>query len=310
MILVGDIGGTRTRLAFAARDGGKWKLEALEVAPTIADTAAVVARFIEAHAGTRPEKAAFCGAGPVAADGSIHLTNSPVLLRPAELAEAAGVSRALLVNDFGAVAEAIPELPLQSLVRCGGGKPEMPAPFVVLGPGTGFGVAIAAPREGGWTTLAAEGGHADLAPVDDEELELWQRLRRSHGRVSAETVLCGPGLVRLHAVIAEGVNRNAEDIAALAWEGESTAARAVAVFTRWLGRVAGNLALTAGARGGVYLAGGIVPRWGRHFDSASFRRAFEDKPPYSGWLREIPSLIVTHPQPGLIGLAALAERSA
>lgn len=310
MILVGDVGGTRTRLAFAARERGVWRLSALEETPTCADTAALVAGFIERNAGTRIEAAAFCGAGPVAADGSIHLTNTTALLKPANLTRASGVSRALLVNDFGAIAEAIPHLPPQSLVRCGGGKPVASASVVVIGPGTGLGIAIAAPAAQGWTVIAGDGGHADLAPVDDEELEIWRRLRSAHGRVSAETVLCGAGLGRLYAVIADAKECRGEEVVAAARQGKEAAARTVAVFTRWLGRVAGNLALTAGARGGVHIAGGIIPRWGRHFDSASFRRAFEDKPPYSGWLREIPSFVVTHPQPGLIGLAALAESSA
>jgi glucokinase len=310
MILVGDVGGTRTRLAFAARDGQGWRLSALEVFATTADTAAAIAGFLKRNAGTNVRSAAFCGAGPVASDGSIQLTNTHVLLKPAELARAAGVARAVLVNDFGAVAEAIPRLPPQSLVHCGGGKPLTSAPIVVLGPGTGLGVAIAAPHAQGWISIAGDGGHADLAPVDDEELEIWRRLRDSNGRVSAETVLCGPGLRRLYGALAKGASRSAEDIAASAWAGDEVASRAVAVFTRWLGRVAGNLALTAGARGGIYLAGGIIPRWGRHFDKTSFRRAFEEKPPYSAWLREIPSFIVTHPQPGLIGLAALAGSTA
>jgi glucokinase len=143
--------------------------------------------------------------------------------------------------------------------------------------------------------------------VDDEELEVWQQMRRAHGRLSAESVLSGPGLERLYAAVADGSRRSAAEIDAAAWRGEPTALKAHALFTRWLGRVAGNLALIAGARGGVYLAGGILPRWGDRFDVAEFRRAFEDKPPYTEWLRAIPAFLVTHPQPGLLGLAILAE---
>mgnify|MGYP003694669363 CR=1 FL=1 len=127
-----------------------------------------------------------------------------------------------------------------------------------------------------------------------------------HGRVSAETVLCGPGLERLYAAVS-GKQLRGPEIDEAAWRGEPDAVHTHALFTRWLGRVAGNLALIAGARGGVYLAGGILPRWGARFDAVTFRRAFEDKAPYSAWLSAIPTFVITHPQPGLLGLAVLAH---
>lgn len=307
MILVGDVGGTRTRLAFAARQGAEWTLTGIVVRPTAPDFPAAIAQFL---GGRKVTAAAFGAAGPVAADGSIRLTNAEVRLSPAELAVAAGVSAVVLVNDFRAIAEGIPYLPPASLQPCGGGEAVAGEPVAVLGPGTGLGTALGATGPGGWHVIQGDGGHADLAPVDDEELEAWQRLRRAHGRVSAETVLCGPGLERLYAAIAGGAALGAAEIDAAAWRGEPTALRTHTLFTRWLGRVAGNLALVAGARGGVYLAGGILPRWGGRFDVAAFRRAFEDKAPYTDWLRAIPSYVVMHPQPGLVGLAALAEAAA
>jgi glucokinase len=318
MILVGDVGGTRTRLALAAKADGAWRLSGVEESPTTPDVGAKVSRYLRSAAqadvhpgrGERPPErvsaAAFGGAGPIDADGSIRLTNAGVFLEPTALAQAAGVARVSLVNDFRAIAEAIPHLTRTSLVPCGGGSALEGEPIVVLGPGTGLGTAIAAMGPGGRQVIQGDGGHADLAPVDDEELEVWQRLRRAHGRVSAETVLSGPGLERLHAAIS-GRSLRAPEIDQAAWRGDSDAARAHALFTRWLGRVAGNLALVAGARGGVYLAGGILPRWGARFDTAAFRRGFEDKAPYSGWLRAIPSFLVTHPYPGLLGLAILAD---
>ena len=135
---------------------------------------------------------------------------------------------------------------------------------------------------------------------------IWQLLRREHRLVTAETVLSGPGLERLYAALA-GRRLSAPEIDAAAWRGEAEAVAAHTVFTRWLGRVAGNLALAAAARGGVYLAGGILPRWGARFDADTFRRGFTDKaPPYDAWLAEVPSFVVMHPYPGLIGLAVLA----
>lgn len=317
MILVCDVGGTRTRLALAAMADGAWRLAGIEESATTPDVAAKVGRYLRAAfqgdvqldqgegSLEKVSAAAFGGAGPINADGSIRLTNAAVVLDRAALAQAAGVDRVLLVNDFRAIAEAIPYLPRTSLVPCGGGRAVDGEPAVVLGPGTGLGTAIGAAGPGGWHAIQGDGGHTDLAPVDDEELEVWERLRRAHGRVAAETVLSGPGLERLYAAVS-GKSLGAAEIDAAAWRGDPEAVRTHALFTRWLGRVAGNLALVAGARGGVYLAGGILPRWGARFDAAAFRRAFEDKPPYDAWLRAIPSFLVTHPYPGLLGLAVLA----
>jgi glucokinase len=305
MILVGDVGGTRTRLALAARTNGAWQLAQLREQPTGTGIVPMIRDFLASASGPVIDAAAFCGAGPVADDGSIRLTNAPVLLEPGALARAAGVGRAILINDFAAVAESLPALAPAQLLPCGGGSMRI-GPRVVMGPGTGFGVAIATPAGDGWAVVAGDGGHADLAPVDDEELEVWGRLRALHGRVSAETVLCGPGLERLHLALHGPPRLEVEQIALRAWRGEAPAARTVALFTRWLGSVAGNLALIAGALGGVYLAGGILPRWGVHFDAALFRTAFEDKPPYAEWLAGIPAFVVTHPAPALLGLALRA----
>ncbi len=306
MILVGDVGGTRTRLALAEPADGGWVLSRLEDSATTPDVAAKVARFLrDGPHPLRVTAAAFGAAGPVTAAGRIRLTNADVALDATELARAAGVGVAVLVNDFRAIAESIPQLGADDVRPCGGGPAVAGEPVVVLGPGTGLGTAIAAPVAGGWHVIQGDAGHADLAPVDDEELEAWERLRRAHGRVSAETVLSGPGLERLYAAMT-GISLAAPAIDAAAWRGEPEAVRVHALFTRWLGRVAGNLALAAGARGGVYLAGGILPRWSSRFDVAAFRRGFEDKGQYAAWLRAIPSLLIIRPHPGLTGLAALA----
>ncbi|HEU0224967.1 MAG TPA: ROK family protein [Steroidobacteraceae bacterium] len=306
MIVVGDFGGTHTRFALAERSGSDWRFARLEQQATTPQAAAALSRYLESAGMPALTGAAFCGAGPVLADGSIRLTNSDAVLEPAELAAAAGVPRALLVNDFEAVAQAIPRLPAAAFAPCGAGIAVPGAPRVVLGPGTGLGIAVCAPSPEGWNVIPGEGGHADLAPVDHEELEAWQRLRERHGRVSLETVLSGPGLERLYAAVGPGGTLKAPEIADAAWRGDEAATQVVRLFTRWLGRAAGNLALTAGARGGVYLAGGIIPTWGSRFDAAAFREAFEDKAPRSEWLRGIPGFVVQHPQPGLYGLAVLS----
>ena len=307
-VLVGDVGGTNTRFAIAQPDGNDWRFEHLHQEPTVADTGAAIASYLKS-VGAAPGAAAFCGAGPLLPNGSIRLVNSEVLLEPDPLARAAGVGRAILVNDFAAIAHAVPELPAAAFRPLGTGRALPAYPRVVLGPGTGLGIAVLAQAGGGWTVIPGEGGHADLAPVDDEELQVWQRLR-GQGRVSMESVLSGPGLARLYASFAPEREFTAPQVADAAWRGDETAARALRIFTRWLGRVAGNLALTACARGGVYLAGGIVPAWGARFDAKEFRAGFEDKAPHSDWLRAIPAFVVQHPQPGLYGLAVLAADAA
>jgi glucokinase len=288
------------------RQPGPWQFESLETVPTVADIGPVLRQFLSRAGNPAIEMVACCGAGPVASDGRIHLTNADTVLDPDALARAAGAPRALLVNDFAAVARAIPALPPDAFQAMGAGTAQADAPALVIGPGTGLGVALLVPAGGRWVVVPGEGGHADLAPVDEEQARLWESLRTLHGRVSAETVLSGPGLERLYAVCVPGRTRRAPEITEAAWRGEVDAAHVVRIFTRWLGSFAGNLALTAGARGGLYLAGGIVPSWGGHFDRRLFRQAFEDKSPYGEWLRGIPSYVVMHPQPGLYGLAALA----
>ena len=309
MILVGDIGGTNTRLALAIQQGTSFRIEQQRNFETGSDLPALISHYLAA-AGVRPEAVALCGAGPLRADGSISLTNVHCVLHPPELAAAAGLPRAVVVNDFEAVAHSLPALTATDVRRCGGtGDGEPHAPRLALGAGTGLGVAALIRQAAHWQALPGEGGHVDLAPVDDEELEIWQRLRRGGQRISAETVLSGAGLRRLHAALGGG-DLDGPAITQAAACGDAVARAAQRLFTRWLGRVAGNAALTFAARGGVYIAGGIVPAWGEQFDAAEFRAGFEDKAPFTDWLAAIPSYVITHPQPALLGLARLASTPA
>ncbi len=307
MILVGDIGGTNTRLALAVTADDGVRLEHERYFRTPPDLAPLIRDYLAAANRAAPAAAALCGAGPLRADGSIHLTNVDCTLEPSAIGTAAGVGRALIVNDFEAVAQAIPALTPDQLRACGGGTGDARAPRIVLGAGTGLGIASLLPHSGEWIVIPGEGGHVDLAPVNDEELIVWQRLRQTSDRVSAEMVLSGSGLQRLYHALC-GSTLDSPSITKAATAGDVAAHRALHLFTRWLGRVAGNAALTLGARGGVYVAGGIVPAWGEHFDAVQFRAGFEDKAPFAGWLAEIPSFVVTHPQPALLGLARLATR--
>ncbi len=307
MILVGDIGGTHSRLSLARAEGASYRLDHERVYDTPADLPALVRHYlVEVRSGSI-DALAFCGAGPVLADGSIRLTNNTSVLDPAVLAAAAGTCRARVVNDFEAVAQCLPALAETNLWKIGGGEVLAGAPRVVIGAGTGLGVAAMICCNGQWKALPGEGGHADLAAVDDEELAVLQVLRTKHARVKAEHVLSGPGLARLYSACGGQDNLQGPAISKAARAGDQAAQQAVRLFTRWLGRLAGNLALTLLARGGVYIAGGIVPGWGADFDTGLFREGFEDKAPFASTMAQMPTFVITHPQPGLLGLARLAS---
>jgi glucokinase len=232
MILVGDIGGTHSRLALAERHTEGWRLTQLQVRPTTPAIGGLIRDYLSALGAPALELAAFGGAGPLAADGSIRLTNSDCVLEPAALAQAAGVARALVVNDFAAIAQAIPILGRDELRPCGGGNAQPRAPRLVIGAGTGLGVAGLVRAGGGWQVLAGEGGHADLAAADAEQAGVLAKLHARFGRVCAETVLSGPGLVRLYAVRAPDRSLSASAVAEAAWRGEQEALHTVRLHRR------------------------------------------------------------------------------
>ena len=257
-------------------------------------------------------KAAVCVAGPVSEDGA-RLTNCDWDLSLAAIREAIGGAEAVLVNDFTAVALSLPILGERDLRELGSGQPVANAARAVLGPGTGLGVSGLVPDgRGGFVAVSGEGGHVDLAAANSREMAILARLMERFEHVSAECVLSGPGLRTLYEVLADlgGTQETAiprpEDIARLAATRESPlAVEALSLFTRWLGAVAGDLALTLGARGGVYLAGGIVNQWGSNFDAALFRERFEAKGRFRDYLARIPTWVITDPFPAFKGLATL-----
>src|ERR1700730_6430155 len=200
--------------------------------------------------------------------------------------------------------------------RCRGsarGRPVTPRAGVkiVLGPGTGLGVAALIPAGGRRDGVASEGGHASFGPQAPDEIEVFARLRHECGAVSAEAVLSGAGLVRLARALDPQAARHApETIAASALAREPSAQAAARLFVRLLGRFAGGLALTFKALGGVYIAGGGASGLGPVLDEPQFRAALEAHPPYQRLLETIPTLLITCEEPGLIGRAAVASEHA
>ncbi len=307
--LLGDIGGTHARFALADLKG-RDRVSPPRVLATAdhPDLGAALAHALADLGAPRLDAVAVCAAGPPRG-GTIALTNCPWQVSEAALAAATGVARPLLVNDFTALASALPALAAADLDTLQAGDPGACGARAVIGPGTGLGVSGVVPGPDGEALLTGEGGHVDLAAADSAEDAILARLRERFGHVSAERVLSGPGLTSLHAAMwPDDPPTEPAAVAARAATGDARAHATVVQFCAWLGAVAGDLALTLGARGGVYLAGGVIRAWGPLFDRGAFLRRFAAKGRYREYLEAIPVYIITTPHPAFTGLARLLAR--
>jgi glucokinase len=305
-IFVADIGGTTTRMATAATGCRPANIVTISN-DTVSGLEQAMERFLD-EAGARPRAAVLGVAGPVDGD-EIALTNRDWRFRLADLSARFGISPIRAVNDFEAVASGLPSLALEDLHPLGPRLPIREGVKVVLGPGTGLGVAALVPVAGAWHAVASEGGHISFGPNARDEEPVFTRLQEQTGPVMAETVLCGPGLARLHQAVNPGTMRLApEMILRQARAGNREARATVSLFVRLLGRFAGDAALLFKATGGVYVVGGVALGLGPLFDAALFRTAFEMHPPYQQFLADIPATLITCEEPGLIGCAAIGQR--
>ncbi|HUK09507.1 MAG TPA: glucokinase [Stellaceae bacterium] len=311
--LLGDIGATNARFAIYGEDrrASRARIMPVDSFPTLPEA---ILSYLAAEQMEPPlGAAALAVASPVVGD-VITMTNHPWSFSISALQRDLQIERLTVINDFSALALAVRHLNADERVAIGRGEAVPSAPIAVLGPGTGLGVSGLVPAQGGWVALAGEGGHATMAATDDRESEVLSRLRRRFTHVSAERVLSGQGLVNLYHALAdiEGVPAEPYTPAQIAdheiGEREPMCRAAVAMFCAMLGAVAGDLALTLGARGGVYIAGGIVPRFGARFAETSFRERFENKGRFRSYLAAIPTYVVTAAVPAFLGLAELMER--
>jgi glucokinase len=260
----------------------------------------------------KPTGGVIAVAGPVT-DGEIDLTNSPWRVSEAEL-QTLGMNPVRLINDFEALAWGAPVVPADQLASLGGPREGEPhAAIAVLGPGTGFGVsALARDIHGAEIAMPSEGGHACFAPGDAIEDEILRILRRRYDRVSIERLICGPGLLNMHRALAEidGRESHIEDPAQITTEAlENPASPCGATLARFcaiLGAVAGDIALTTGARGGVYIAGGIAPRILPFLKASPFRERFERKGRFVDYMKAIPTNVILHKHAALLGAARVA----
>lgn len=313
LALVGDIGGTNARFALVNPSSPEPALLASRALAN-ADFASVqhaIEHYL-AQVDAQPARAALAVACPVGSD-EIRLTNRAWSFSRSELQNTLGLDELRMLNDFGALAWAIPALSRESLLTLHG-DPEaaLRGPVSVLGPGTGLGVALlVGSHSHGWHTVETEGGHVGFAPIGDEERSINTWLTAQHGRTSTERLLCGKGLSEIDAVLrgvaadaaSHPLLRDPAEIVAAALDGHDLSARrALARFCAVLGSVAGDCALIHGARS-VVIAGGIVPRFIPFLRASAFRERFLAKGRMAALLESVPIHVITHPHPGLLGAA-------
>jgi len=309
--LLGDIGATNVRFALLS-NGVLGPIKWFTVADFPRFTDAVTA-FLDCHCRHVSVRGALLAvAGPVANDRCM-LTNSAWTIDASELCAAFSFAKVHILNDFEATALSLPLLTAADLYPVGGGKAVLGTPMAVLGPGSGLGVACFVPGSQSSIVIASEGGHATMAAISDREDAIIDYLRRQFGHVSAERVVSGSGLENLYrAVIAvdgiEAPKRNAAEITNAALDGCQVARAALDLFCAMLGTFAGNVALMFGARGGVFIAGGIAPRLTEYIARSEFRARFEHKGRFRQYLASIPSSIIVHPAATFMGLRSIAER--
>jgi glucokinase len=308
-ILVGDVGGTHARFAIVDPSKPAFAVKARAELGTdaYANFAAALRAYLERIGAERPHVAAIAVAGPVT-DGRVHFTNSGWDVTENDL-RSAGFSRALLINDFAALAFSVAKLP-QSAFRSIGpecdGLPDQP--ITILGAGTGLGVSCLARYRGRAVPVATEGGHMSFAPRGDDQVAVLKILAKRFGHVSIERVLSGPGIENIYAALEEIAGRispalAAEDISERAEQGDAACRAAQDMFCSIYGAVAGDFALAHGARGGVYIAGGIAAKIEAYLQKSDFRARFEDKGRLSYFVKPIPTKLILEPNAAFMGAA-------
>lgn len=313
-VLVGDIGGTNAR--FALVDSAESAPQSFPTVQT-ADFANIddAIRATVLDTGVRPATLILAIAGPVAGE-EIKMTNCPWIIRPKVIIRDLGIHEVVVLNDFEAQALAVVALDKEHLHQIGGGEPLKDGARVVLGPGTGLGVAGLILHGDVWIPVPGEGGHMDIGPRAPRDFEIFPHIATIEGRISGEQMLCGRGLVNCYRAVAaaNGVapkfDRPSEVTAAGLDGSDPEAVEALDLFVTCLGRTAGDLALVFMAKGGVYLTGGIAQKIVSALASGKFRAAFEDKAPHSSWISKVPSYVMTHPLVAVEGLAAYARQPA
>jgi glucokinase len=305
--LLADIGATHARFALQTAPGTYRSVRVLKC-DDFDGIVALLRFYLSEHTDVRLNHAALALANPVDGD-YVRMTNRPWAFSTDEVRRELGLATLLIVNDFTALAMAIPGLKPEDLMQVGPGKPVPGAVLGVLGPGTGLGVSGGIPTVDGFVTLGSEGGHVNFAPSDEREFAILQTAWREWSHVSNERLISGPGMEIIHRALAErnGVEAPARDSAAIiaaAMEShDPLCLEVLECFCGMLGGAAANLAVTLGAFGGIFIGGGIVPRLGEWFRSSPFRAHFEAKGRFSGYIADIPTYVISTPHVAFDGVA-------
>ncbi|WP_020407315.1 glucokinase [Hahella ganghwensis] len=317
--LVGDIGGTNAR--FALVSPGSTDLQHIEVLPCADydNLDGAVRDYLKRCQLDRVSEASIAFACPVHND-IVKMTNNHWVFSKREIQAKLGLDSLKCINDFTAMALGVPHIAADKLVQVGGPDADddrvtSARARLVIGPGTGLGVSGLIRTKANWVPLSTEGGHVSYAPTSALEIEVLQYLMKLYDRVSVERILCGEGLVNLYRGLAQASQRDAvfsepaEITEAALQHTDDLAEQTLSMFCRIFGQVAGDAALTIGALGGVYVCGGIIPRFTEFFKTSGFREAFEHKGRMRGYQEAIPVFVVMEAYTGLLGAAEALTNS-
>ena len=316
-LLIGDIGGTNARFALAEPGGSGFSNELTLTCDDYETAEQGIEAYLQRAGGGTPDVICLAAAGPVV-EGTVKFTNNHWLIDQRRLEERFPLARVQLLNDFESIAYAIPVLAEGDVEPIGPVPPstttKRDSTFAVLGPGTGLGAGGLLVRGAGIYPIVGEGGHTGFAPKTPMQLKVLKELRRRFEGVSCERLVSGPGLENIYQALcgirgepATGITA-AEIFSRVLGREDAVAVEAVGMFFEVLGQSAGDLALSLGAYDGVYLAGGIVKRYPDLLKSSGFRAGFENKGRHRALMERVPTLLILHPQPGLMGAAHCARR--
>ena len=315
-ILIGDIGGTNARFALVHPSSPGFTCEMKLKCRNFDSAADAINAYLEETGSSRPEVICVAAAGPVI-NGEVLFTNSNWKLNANELASAFDGAKVGLLNDFEAIGYALPHLKTEDYAPIGTSlavnldQPDFC--MAIIGPGTGLGAGGIRKKNAELSSIIGEGGHVGFAPETPLQTEILARLRGKFERVCDERLISGPGIINIHQALADIRGEQipslgAADIFSLSLNDEHSLEQdSVALFFEVLGQVAGNLALTLGAYDGVFIGGGIVSRYPGQITSSLFRKGFEHKGRHRALMEKIPTLLILHPHPGLLGASHFAR---
>jgi len=316
-LLIGDIGGTNARFALAHIDALGFASERTYQCAEFATVVDAIRHYLSQIGAPSPKAICLAVAGPVV-DGQVKLTNNQWTVSATNIRNAFQIEAVWLLNDFEAIAYSVPCISIDDMLPVGHLKPGLldseHFTVAVLGPGTGLGAVGLRKYEEHYIAIVSEASHGGFAPENQEQGEILAVLRERFGRVSSERLVSGSGLENLYWALVQIQGAKcrllsaAEIVLASTDEGDPLARKAVDLFYQILGQVAGDLALTLGANDGIYIAGGITQRYPQALVNSRFRSGFESKGRHRVLMERIPTQLIMHRQPGLLGAVSYAQR--